>query len=82
MTWNYRYILHDKDEDKEKHWIGLHEVYYTDGVIDGWTENPVRFACDAWEGVEGLIESLQMALEDANEFKMLVESDLDKKEKA
>jgi hypothetical protein len=76
MTWNYRLILHDTNVDAEAHWIGLHEVYYDGERIKSWTENAVPFECYADEGAAGLINSLQMALRDAQKHPMLLESEL------
>lgn len=77
MPWNYRLILHDTDANPERHWIGLHEVYYDDlSRPDYWTEDAVTFRCHADEGPQGLIESLEMALDDARKYPMLRESEL------
>lgn len=74
MTWHYRLILHDGD--LRGLWIGLHEVYFEGDTVTGWTEDAVAFQCDAEEGPEGLIRSLEQALRDARERPMLRESDL------
>lgn len=76
--WDYRLIWHDTDKDRSKHWIGLHEVYWKDGAVQSWTEEPIRFACDAEEGIDGIRKSLAMALRDAMCKPSLLESDISK----
>lgn len=71
--WNYRIILHDTDEDPEKHWYGLHEVYYNP---TGWTLNPI-FVCNFDEGVHTIVSSLENALKDAKGYSVIVESNED-----
>lgn len=72
MFWNYRIILHDLDPDPANHWYGLHEVFY--GMPDdsskpgvGPTQNPIAFVCDADEGKEGIIASLERALKNVRD---------------
>lgn len=67
MSWNYRIILHDLDPDRDKHWYGLHEVYY--GLPDdpgkpgiGPTVDPIAFVCGVEEGRDGIINALELAL--------------------
>jgi len=62
MSWNYRIILHDTDADPEKHWHGLHEVYYSEDGKLSWTEDAITFVCDLDEGPDGIIGSLELAL--------------------
>lgn len=68
MGWNYRIVLHDLDPDPNKHWFGLHEVYYgtpeapRDETKVSPTVNPITFCCGLDEGPEGIIGSLEMAL--------------------
>lgn len=64
-TWNYRLIRHPADPRHpfSEAWIGLHEVYYdSDGEVVAWSEKPITFACDADEGREGIVKSLERAL--------------------
>lgn len=35
--WNYRVMRHERPDDV---FYAIHEVYYTGGVVDGWTEEP------------------------------------------
>lgn len=75
--WHYRLILHDQDS---KPWYGLHEVYYDqENNITGWTENPVRFTCDAEEGIEGVTHALANAVHDVTLRQPLVLSELPSK---
>ncbi len=62
MSWNYRIIFHDTDPDPEKHWYGLHEVYYSENGKLSWTAEPISFVCDPEEGSQGIIGSLKRAL--------------------
>lgn len=78
MSWNYRLIIHD-DGELENQWIGLHEVYYDDqGYVTFWTLGPVEFVTTLDEGQDSIVESLRMALRDASEKEMLIESELRK----
>ncbi len=72
MTWNYRIILHD---DHAEPWYGLHEVHYRDGKISGFT-TPIEFTCNGYEGPEGIVRSLRMALRDAQERPVLKLSEI------
>ena len=76
MTWNYRLILHDNEQDLESKWIGLHEVFYENGQIRGWTECPISFVADEEEKEDGIINALEMALKNAKELPMLIETEL------
>lgn len=76
MSWNYRIIHHDMDADEAKHWLGLHEVFYEDGVVAEWTKDAVDFVCGLDEGPEGLVLSLEQALRDARGQPVLRESEL------
>ena len=65
-TWNYRIVRH-RDGD-----LALHEVYYAkDGKPSSRTDRPCSFACDAEEGVGGIVASLKRALKDATERPVL-----------
>jgi hypothetical protein len=58
-SWNYRIIKH------EKH-FGLHEVYYNhEWRPEGRTIDAIEFACGIEDGAKGIIDSLKMALHDA-----------------
>lgn len=66
MTWNYR-ILQDDDGN-----LSLHEVFYDSaGNPKGYTENPVTFVAASDEGVESIVQALEMALKDAKERPVL-----------
>lgn len=69
MTWNYR-ILQDEDG------FALHEVHYDRaGNPYAYTETPITFECDPEEGPEGIIQSLRLALRDAEEKPVLRKED-------
>lgn len=76
MTWNYRIIHHDTDLDPTQHWLGVHEVFYDDGAVTSWTRDAVNFVCDPDEGAEGLIRSLEQALQDVRSQSVLRERQL------
>lgn len=61
MSWNYRIIRYEDGS------YGLHEVYYSkkDGQPIARTDRPVAFGCCEDEGPEGVVQSLEMALNDA-----------------
>ncbi|MEE2951243.1 MAG: hypothetical protein VYD57_08305 [Pseudomonadota bacterium] len=60
MSWNYRIIRH-----AEGH-FSLHEVYYDqDGQPESYTADPISFVVDEEEGPKGIVESLRLALQDA-----------------
>ena len=74
MNWNYRVILHDKDEDQ---WYGLHEVFYDDdGQVTSWTEHACRFTAYLHEGAGSIYGSLLKARVDAQKRPVLKESEL------
>jgi len=60
-TWNYRAVRHShKNPDGGiSEWVGLHEVYYTRGNVDGWALEVM-----AAESKEELIEKLEIMLKD------------------
>jgi len=71
MTWNYRIVRHHQPSE----WFGLHEVFYDDsGSPMGITAEPIGFISDGEEGPEGIIRSLEMALNDAKRHPVLDET--------
>lgn len=53
--WNHRVIKKIYEDGEEEY--GIHEVFYnTDGTIFGYTQEPVRVAC---ESIDALREYLQ-----------------------
>ena len=67
--WNYRLVQYKDDQG-----FGLHEVYYDDADQPwGRTDGPATFGCDSEEGPEGIIKSLEMALNDAKTRSILVD---------
>lgn len=66
MTWNYRVIQYDDGS------FGLHEVFYDDnGKPNACTESAAGFVPCAEEGLEGIIKSLENALNDAGQYPVL-----------
>ena len=60
MSWHYRVLLHADGS------LALHEVYCDEtGRPNGYTKEPITFSVGADEEIDGLVESLRMALNDA-----------------
>jgi hypothetical protein len=60
MTWHYRVLRHADGS------LALHEVYCdASGRPNACTERPISFAVDGEEGLEALVQSLRLALDDA-----------------
>jgi hypothetical protein len=76
MKWRHQIIFHDTDPDPEKHWYGLHEVYYEGDTVTSWTEQAGGFVCDAWETEKGILKELSIALASAIQRPVLFESQL------
>jgi len=71
LVWNYR-IVHVPNEWKEVEY-GIYEVFYSeDNKPFARTQDPVDFASDT---PENLIKSLQRALEDAQKYPVLEDSE-------
>ena len=69
MTWNYRIIHYQQGG------YGLHEMFYNElGVIDGWTKEAVDFGCEEDEGKDGIISSLELALNDVKTADVIEEA--------
>lgn len=66
-TWNYRIIQFAEH-------LALHEVHYRDGVPFAYTEEPCTFVSDLDE-YDDIAGGLRMALRDATEKPVLMESD-------
>lgn len=47
----------------EQELFGIHEVYYTDGKVDGWTKDSM---IGYFESVDELMASLKQMLDDVN----------------
>lgn len=43
MSWNYRVM---KVADPSDDVFGIHEVYYDENGVKGWTQSPVRLVSD------------------------------------
>jgi len=71
MVWNYR-IVHVPNEWEEVEY-GLYEVFYSeDNKPFARTEDPIDFVSDT---PENLIKSLQNALNDAQKYPVLKDSE-------
>jgi hypothetical protein len=71
-TWNYRIV---RTETKDGPMWALHEVYYDDaGRPVAMTADPTDFASD--DGPDGVVVALEMALSDAKNRPVLMESEI------
>lgn len=66
--WNYRII--DFGE-----YLSLREVYYENEEVKAWTAEDISFCVDKEEGVDGIIFSLEKALDCAKTKPILVAKD-------
>lgn len=48
MSWNHRILAHKHKEDVH---FQVHEVYYTNGIADAYTKDPVTVNSDTIKGV-------------------------------
>jgi hypothetical protein len=71
VTWNYRIIRYSDGSG-----FGLHEVFYENGAPVSMTAEPIPFISDSEEGPQGVIESLRMALADAETRPVLDEGEI------
>ena len=56
MTWNYRIMRYSSGE------LGIHEVYYEQGKIDGWTKEPIIVG-DNVEELYSILETIRTDIE-------------------
>jgi len=77
MSWNYRIIFHNIDSDVQKHWYGLHEVYYKNDEIFSWTEKPVTFISH-FDEPDGILNELENAFDCSKKYPVLLLSELEK----
>ncbi len=76
MSWNYRVIKHD-EEDDENVYYGLHEVYYDEHqIINGWTEEALIVG-DTKKEIKTV---LKMMLVDVKRHEVLIYSELSNKQ--
>ena len=74
VQWDYPQPSGTRYDDGD---VGLHEVYYDDqGTPVMMTEQPVGFVASAEEGAQGLIRSLELALQDAQNRPILDSRDI------
>jgi hypothetical protein len=71
MTWNYRIVRYADGSG-----FGLHEVFYENGAAVSMTVAAIPFVSDSEEGPQGVIESLRMALADAENRPVLDEREI------
>ena len=71
MTWNYRVIKYKSHHDTI---FALHEVFYDDGKIEGWTERPIDL--DGFESVDDLLGTMKMMMKDIENHPVLKLTDL------
>ena len=58
-TWNYRVLATKTDEGI---YLQVHEVYYTNGVPDGYTEKPITIESDTLKGIRWQISKIKKCL--------------------
>jgi hypothetical protein len=61
MTWNYR-VVHREIDGEDVY--AIHEVYYTAGVPDMVTENPIYPMGETWDEFRADLNSYNMAMLD------------------
>ena len=54
--WNYRIILIEG-------MYQVHEVYYKNGKINGWTKNPIKIISEDLDGIKFALDEIQLAFE-------------------
>ena len=59
MTWNHRVLAH---EHKGELTFAIHEVFYTDGIPDMCTEDPVGVVGDTLAGLVDTLKWMRKAL--------------------
>jgi hypothetical protein len=75
MSWNYRImkrVFPPVAGKKQAPVYGLHEVYYIDGKVDGWTTDSM---IGYFESPEELKETIAMMLRDANTVREVLDYD-------
>lgn len=65
MSWNLRVIVTEEpviggDDELE---YALHEVYYSEGVPNGLTKNPIRVSGESLEALKWYVDKMKLALE-------------------
>lgn len=61
MTWNYRVVRACNPDGVFEY--AIHEAYYADGKVSGWTENPASVAADHVGDLMTVLERMTKALE-------------------
>jgi len=71
MTWNYRIIKHDENENV---WFAVHEVFYNyDNTIMGYTQDPISIVGD---DAGDCITTANMIIRDLERLPVLTESQI------
>ncbi|STD05138.1 hypothetical protein [Elizabethkingia anophelis] len=74
--WRYQVINHGTEDEPS---LAIHEMYFnTKNKGDCmWTQNPITL--NSYDGLEELIESLEMMLKDIKKHSILTESEIENK---
>lgn len=78
--WNYRIIKRKsiRPNGEEIEFYALHEVYYDkEGKPNSRTVEPITFVCDDDEKPDGIIKSLEMALDCAKRHPVLTDEEIE-----
>jgi hypothetical protein len=60
MAWNHRILAH-KQEDGSVY-FSIHEVYYTNGIPDGYTSNPISVGSEEVKGIKWTLNRMKECL--------------------
>ena len=79
MSWNHRVMRHrDKSGLDAPDYLQIHEVYYKDGKIWGWTEGAANVGGDSIEEMKQTLQWMEKCLEHPIlDFDMEPETDSD-----
>jgi hypothetical protein len=59
--WNYRVMAHDSPHNEEIYFL-IHEVYYTKGKPDNYTQEAVTIGGDSLKGIKWVLRKMKRAL--------------------
>jgi hypothetical protein len=60
MGWNHRILAH-KQEDGSVY-LSIHEVYYTNGIPDSYTLNPITIGSEDLKGIKWTLNRMKECL--------------------
>lgn len=63
MSWNHRILAHKNNGEV---YFQLHEVYYTNGVPNGYTADPITVGSETLEGMKWTLNKMQKAIKKPN----------------